>query len=557
MVLFSLVTFLRWLGLEPIFDLKQETDIRNKRAKVVANWLYPLFIWIVLWYHPILITIVAFTNNHPTILPRACFSFIPPIQYYVSFWYFRSQRTKRIYESKDYDFLDNKEGKGKYFPEENTLLKLVISVAIIFMIEAFAIFFLTIEEADSYYNELNKVVQGIGYFMIPLSIVYGKFVLTLSIHVFVFSFFQQIQKMRRLREKLEKRSWKEGQQIAVATLCYEICDIRYTLSRMISKLEDMYTYTTVLGSVGIGLLLTIGDLDFHTITGTIIFCLMQVFFLFIIQSVGKERDRFRKIIYHRKFASTYILRRNEFCQACLQIQKESNEKDLFYNVPLDIQRLSENMTKPTGDLRPLPKSIKDKQIIQKNIRSILTSESESQDMSIEVHRIEKTSLDNPDAPVEIIEESADSYDDSLGSNSMLTDSSVRFQKRTFGDPNEEKTISESSLRDADNSTDESEDIRQHIKKLLESGGIGDPHVLADSGCSLTTEEIIRCIYEWVTNTGSTVDWIVLNSILNENWSSFGMFGIEFSNGSALRKAIYITIILVGTASVLGIAESTW
>jgi hypothetical protein len=573
----KLVTFLKCLGLEPVFDLEQKKDnpqdIKHKEWKLVFNYLYPLIIWLFLWYHPILITTVAFTDDHKDILPRACFSFIQPIQYYVAFWYFRSQRTKRIYESRNLEFLDNPNGMWKYLPKEKTLLHLIFSISFVFIIEAIAVFIITVEESNSYYDELSSGMKGLGYFIIPISLVYGRFTLTLNTHVFLFSFFQQIQKMQALREKLGNQKWKEGRNLSVAALCYEIFDLRYTVSRMIGKLEDMYTFTTILGSIGIGLLLTTSEFDFQTVTGTVIFLIMQVFFLFVIQSIGKERDGFRKVIHHRKFASTYILRRNEFCQACLEVQRESNEKELFQDLSFDIEQLTGSTPEPTGNLRPFPKKRKHS-TLRKDIRAILAAGIENDeengnscDVSIDVQRIQQTRLESPDDPVEIVDEESEaptasreletSRETSRDHHVPSLDDSPDdvFQKRSLGGSNEEKsgdgTLSSFHQQD---SMDESEDIRQQIKKLLETGGIGDPHILADSGCSLTTDEFIRCIYEWVTNTGSTVDWMVLNSILNEDWASFGMFGVEFSDGSALRKAIYMTTLLVGVGSALGFLE---
>jgi hypothetical protein len=79
----------------------------------------------------------------------------------------------------------------------------------------------------------------------------------------------------------------------------------------------------------------------------------------------------------------------------------------------------------------------------------------------------------------------------------------------------------------------------------------DPHLLADSGCMLTTDEYTKCIYEWVRNTGNMMDWTILNTMLNNDWTSFGLFGIEFSDASAIHKSISITVLLITSGSLVG------
>lgn len=528
-------SFLKFLGFEPIF----EKDV--KVWQMITNWIYPFSIWLLLWYHPILVTVICFKKDRLNILPGALFLFIQPIQYHIAFWYFRSQKQKRLYESTNLEFLrnDEKDNMSRYLPTESMLLKMIITSSFLFVLLSLVIFILIVFDTDSYYRDIPFGVQILGYIIIPLSLIYGKTVLTLNTFIFVFSFFQQIHKMKELSEKLNKKRWTEGHNLSVATLCYEIFDIRYTLSRMINKLGDMYTYTTILGSTAVGLVLSSGGLNYQIVTSGSMFLIMQIFFLFIIQSIGMERENFKDIIKNRKFASAYILRRNEFCQACIQVQADSNEKELFDDLDADIQNLIQVTPEPSGMLQPLPRlnGRKDVDVLTKDIKKILEGEQVNE---IRVDDEDKKSSDDVHV-VEIEEEN-------------IPREKTHYNKKSFGGLGpgiaDSAVISTESPEDT---LDESEDIRHHIQKLLE-GEIGDPHVLADSGCRLTTEEFIRCIYEWVTNTGSTIDWIVLNSILNDDWSSFGMFGIEFSDGSALRKAIYASVILVGSGSIIGLIE---
>lgn len=497
---------LKFLGLEPVFD-------DNTCSKNFVNCGYTSMIFLFLLYHPVILMYISIDQKKPIYLSKSFFTFIQPVQYCVAYMYFRSQRTKRLYESTNLVFLENPDGIWKYLPEEKKLLKFILTLGVFLVVEAVVTFGININDKDSCYKEYSESIDVLSYIIIPLSFLYGRLVLTLNTHVFFFSFLQQIQKMSSLRDKLSKKRWTEGKNLSVAILCYEIFDIRYTLSRMIRKLEDMYTYSTILGAVGFGLMISERDsTDLSVIISVIIFWIMQIFFLIVIQSVGKERDRFRKIIYHRKFASTYILRRNEFCQACIEVQKES-----------DLLDQTDTSRKNSIDIKESRESLRD------DLSKI---------MKITDHPVSINITDI--GPVEIYDEkSSDKFHKrSLGSNEGSETSSIR--KRT------------GSIRLSEST--ESEDIQRQIKNLLVTGGISDPHVLADSGCSLTTEEFIRCIYEWVSNTGSTVDWIILNTILSEDWASFGMFGIEFSDGSALKKALIITCSLIAAGSTVGFLQ---
>lgn len=456
----NLNIFLKFLGFEPL--------CKNK----VYNVLYYLFIFTVLTYYPVLLFVTYLSERESIFLSRSLLNFIQQTQFIIGFFYFRNQRTKRLYESKNLDFLDeSQDGVWKYLPKEKQLLKLVFTISIIFIIESITVFFIAVEETETYYKNYSIGIQILNYILIPLSIIYGRFILTLNTHIFFFSFLQQIKKMQNLRKKLLQKEWKEGRNISVASLCYDIIDMKYTLKRMIKKLQNMYSYTTLLGAISIGIIIASKKWDFQAVTGGFMFVIMQVFFLMIIQMIDSEKEGFSDIIEHRDFASKYILRRNEFCQACINIQVEDN--------------ILENSFVPSGIM------------------------------------------------------------------SSVSESDVKFEKKIL--PLEKfETLEE--FKETQDSLEESGDVRQRIQTMLGLNGMSDPHILADSGCTLTTEELIRCIYEWVSNTGSSIDWIILDNILSKNWTSFGMFGIEFSDGSAFKKAVGTTIALALAGSFFNIAN---
>jgi hypothetical protein len=100
------------------------------------------------------------------------------------------------------------------------------------------------------------------------------------------------------------------------------------------------------------------------------------------------------------------------------------------------------------------------------------------------------------------------------------------------------------------SMEDSNEIRNNINNLLNKNST----YLMNSrgGCYLTNEEYLKCIYYWSTNTGSSVDWLILNNLLNTNWASFGMFWVEFSNGKALINAIFVTSAVISSGSAMAV-----
>jgi hypothetical protein len=270
-------------------------------------------------FQPIFETFLLFKYKILTNLPNTLFLYIIPFQYYIAILYFRSQRKKRIYESGNMDFLHDGTGIGKCLPEENTLIKSVSVVSIFIIIESIITLFL-ISDAEIY-NKLSIVVYWISKIITLLSIVPGRIILIINCHVFFFSFLQQLQKIQDLEKKLKIRKWKNNKQSSVALLCYEIIDVRYTISRLIEKTEYMYICTTLIGGISIGIILNNNIWDYHNLISFTIFGILQSVFLLVIALIGNARVELNKIIHRRNFASKYILSKNDFCQACLNVEK--------------------------------------------------------------------------------------------------------------------------------------------------------------------------------------------------------------------------------------------
>ena len=253
---FSLIFLLKIMGLEPIFYFDPFPNFRNKKhfkIKKILNHFYTFLIFLLLSYQPVLETYLAFHNNISTFFPTTLFFYIIPIHYYIAIFYFRSQRKKRIYESRNMEFLDNEKGLAKCMPKEDTLIKSVSIISSVAIIEECITIFLITD--PGIYSFMSNWFYNLSKILIFLSIVPGKLVLVINSHIFLFSFLQQLHKLQELEKKLKVKKWKQDNKSSVATLCYEIIDIRYTLTRLIKKTEFMYISTTIIGGVSIGLMI--------------------------------------------------------------------------------------------------------------------------------------------------------------------------------------------------------------------------------------------------------------------------------------------------------------
>ena len=636
------------MGLEPLFNFDPFPNFRNKecyKCKIVINWAYPIFIWLLLLYQPFLETVLSIQEEISTNIPNTLFYYITPIHYYIAFRYFHSQRKKRIYESRNMDFLDNGKGLSKCMPREDTLIKSVTVISFIAIIEAVLTLFLLND--PEIYNVIPEWFYIFSKILITVSIIPGRLVLVINTHVFFFSFLQQLRKLQDLEKKLKIRDWKENKKSSVAILCYEIVDIRYTISRLISKTEYMYISTTIIGGISVGLILEFNIWDYQNIASFIIFILMQIIFLTVIYYIGNSRVEINKIIHRRSFASKYILRKNDFCQACLNVEKKfidinNSRENIFDSLEQDVANIIANGTggmEDSGDIEiglSLKTKLENVDIIEVNETDSLTDNKEDNeednkkdskedskedskkddnketnlddvDISLQTmlaqrrhlsfinrqtkednefgsNNITVTQIADNKPPSAIPKKNYDSVKNSKGNTSSpfivtrnvkhsaqpsplqfkkrklnsVTNpvpSPIHFRKRSIGSIGNNGIISSTGLSGSSftakmpDSLEDSAEIRRNINELLNKKGASS--YLADSGCYLTTEEYVRCIYEWSTNTGSSVDWLILTNLLSEHWSSFGLFGIKFTDGKALRNSIFVTSTIIASGSILG------
>ena len=490
----NLKIILKYIGIVPLLQVDTFPNYKHKYKNIflhIINYSYTFFIFSLLLYQPLLESILTYKTNDISNISNIIFYYIAPIHFYIAFYYFRNQEEIRIYESKKLDSITNETCVLKCIPEEKTLLKSLYIVSFLVIIESLITLYI---EDPSIYDNMSLLFYNISKIIISISFIPSRIILVLNSHIFFFSFLQQIHKLQDLEKTLQYRNFKEQKKYSVAVLCYEIIDIRYTLSRLIQKTELMYIATTTLGGVSTGLSIELKHWGIRNITSIVLFIFSQIIYLWIIYLIDTSRDEIGKIIHRRSFASKYILRKNNFMNTCFDIEK---------NI-IELQNSNE---------------YQEKKSISGDSNDIIIH---TQDNSL---NIRKRNIENEIKEIKEYENKED--------NNTYIDIKNNTEIQGY--------------------LEDSNEIKKKIHKLMQTK---NDSICLDKSHYLQTDDYIRCIYEWVTNTGSSVDWIIVNQLLHENWACFKLLGFQFTNGKALSNAIFITSLLVASTSLLGKVSST-
>tara|TARA_Y100001958_G_C21136255_1_gene476229 strand:+ start:23 stop:1108 length:1086 start_codon:yes stop_codon:yes gene_type:complete len=229
------------------------------------------------------------------------------------------------------DFLEKQNKIAYCMPEERTLLRSILMASLL-IIQWSITLYIYMDKPDIYdyipdkYKYWNDVI-------IITSILPGRTILVLNSHIFFFSFLQQLYKMKKVEKNLKKREWVYNEKKSMSILCYEIIDIRYTLSRLIQKIEYMYSSVTVIGGIVVGILIEYGYWDMYNITCVTLFVILQIIFLSIIYKISNTKEEILKVIYNRSFVFKYLIDSSD-----IKIPKKDNstlEKEINYIMDIE------------------------------------------------------------------------------------------------------------------------------------------------------------------------------------------------------------------------------
>ena len=63
-------------------------------------------------------------------------------------------------------------------------------------------------------------------------------------------------------------------------------------------------------------------------------------------------------------------------------------------------------------------------------------------------------------------------------------------------------------------------------------------------CIAIPTDIIKIILNFEEENATTLDWIVLNKILETKWMNFSILGISTQDGALLKKVITISALII-------------
>ena len=439
----------------------------DKCSNITSNYIYftfyKCFIFLVLWFTPSLYIYDIIVNNNKDIIPTISFTIMQPIMYIIIHDVFSTNYFLKIYHESH----NPKYKKIHYcLPNEKRIVISVITISIISSIVSF-IFYLITDKAFIY-KELDNLGDVFITILYILNWIYGRLILSLSFNIFFYVFIKQLKDLKYTYYKIDPDNIENMiGSMPVADLLHDIIWVRHNFNTAIRMLEYVYITATICGSISIAYII---DYDIYTNDNIVaggLFILIQGLFMAIISLVEQQRQKLLILIRSTKFSEKYILRRNEICRACIDIENKVKNK-LLKN---DIDSKSASSSDNSSD-RKSPKSSENKCIECLNI--------------------------NQDECKTNINTFIDTNDNNLKHSSILTN---RLTKNII---NKNNTYGR--------------------KKYKKNNTINS--ILYDN--KFNTFDYVKCSYEWVKSTGQMIDWMILTNALNDEWEAFSLFGIKFN-----------------------------
>ena len=459
----------------------------DKCSNITSNYIYftfyKCFIFLVLLFTPSLYIYDIVVNNNKDIIPTISFTIMQPIMYIIIHDVFSTNYFLNIYHESH----NPKYKKIHYcLPNEKKIVISVITISIISSIVSF-IFYLITEKAFIY-KELDNLGDVFITILYILNWIYGRLILSLSFNIFFYVFIKQLKDLKYTYYKIDPDNIENMiGSMPVADLLHDIIWVRHNFNTAIRMLEYVYITATICGSISIAYII---DYDIYTNDNIVaggLFILIQGLFMAIISLVEQQRQKLLILIRSTKFSEKYILRRNEICRACIDIENKVKNKLLKNDNDNDNDSKSASSSDNSSD-RKSPKSSENKCIECLNI--------------------------NQDECKTNINTFIDTNDNNLKHSSILTNrltKNITNNNNTYG-----------------------------RKKYKKNNTINS--ILYDN--KFNTFDYVKCSYEWVKSTGQMIDWMILTNALNDEWEAFSLFGIKFNNGSAFKKAIATTSLVI-------------
>lgn len=264
-------------------------------------WLYSLFIFTILCIPVFLYAKKSITDKN-FYIPFLFFYLIYPVQYIFSIIYYSSDHYYKLIKIWDVKCND----KHCYLSKKSIACIFIVIFSLILSIVTYILSVYNIYNAKYVlYNEIFHIIWIVELF-------YGRTLILFNLFVFFFVFHIHINNLNEIVDFLEKSNWVYYRDIKdISDICIDIVIKKYELEESIDKLQNIFSSSTILGTIGlIATLLNFKHygIDIYLTVLCSIYFIIQVYFFIIIYIIGEQQTKMYKSIRHPIFAAQWLHR---------------------------------------------------------------------------------------------------------------------------------------------------------------------------------------------------------------------------------------------------------
>ena len=486
----------------------------TKNYKKILYWFYSLIVFGILMSEPILLIVKAINEKNLIYISNISFLIISPVQQIIAIKYFRSQSFDKIY----YEVSKLKD--TRHCIKNDKSISVLILVPSIMSVIFSAIFIFYNDDENNMYNYFQFCTNKTGkVFLFIYQLIfwfYSRTILFLVLIIFFYVFFKHLNDMRSLIYTVEHNNVWVDDQTVISEFIHAIIKLRYELNNSIEKLSNIYVFATVIGAIGIGNVIDNKKIDSFTMLSMVIFVICQAVFLFIIYLITEQQRKLGNIIRHPVFSLKYIYRKYRSLDFGMSIIPKT---------PLLSRGMSDNdlinlSATSTGRLL--------RDFREKSIKSNKTIDDDGNGL----YQIYQTEYENvvPMGNLSDIHEEDSERDNGIKRKRKKK----KIMRRVVVDS--EEILTEENIENNDTTIDKKDDVKDDVKDNSDDMEI---HI------SPITKDIIKKINQISSYNGSSIDYIILHLMINDNWTSnFDLLGIKFDNAGAIKKAVTITSVIM-------------
>ena len=267
----------------------------------IIYWLYSIFILSILCV-PVILYAQKCINESNFYIPFLFFYLIYPIQYIFSLIYYSSDHYYKLIKIWDVKCND----KHCYLSKKSIVCIFIIVLSIIISIITYTV------SVNNIYNSRYKLNNEIFHIIWIVELFYGRTLILFNLFVFFFIFHIHINNLNEIVEFLEKSNWVYYRDVKdISDICIDIVIKKYELEESIDKLQNIFSSSTILGTIGfITTILNFKQYGINTYLTILcsIYCIIQLYFFIIIYIIGEQQTKMYDSIRHPIFAAQWLHR---------------------------------------------------------------------------------------------------------------------------------------------------------------------------------------------------------------------------------------------------------